>query len=396
MEVDESDSMVEKLRILIVDGAADERATCRVLLDSDRQAAYELLEADCGARGCELLESWRPDCVLLDYDLLDLTGLEVLARMAGEGGRLVSPVVMLARGGSEKVAVDAMRAGASDYMQKAAVSTRSLGRALSNAVAKHRMQATIDEYRDHLERSNQDLRRRNEEIQGFYHQVSHELKTPLTSVKEFASILFDGIAGPVNDEQREYLGYIVQGCDDVARCLNDMLDVTRLETGKMSIDSEPRELAPLIARVVSTFEPSARRKDITLTSSVADGLPAVRIDETRVMQVLSNLVSNALKYTPRSGDVDVRAHVAGDGPHVFVSVRDTGLGIPRDKHERIFDRLFQVTSGSSGLHDTRIRTGLGLGLHLCRELVELHGGEIFLESDESVGSTFTFTLPRAS
>jgi signal transduction histidine kinase len=112
------------------------------------------------------------------------------------------------------------------------------------------------------------------------------------------------------------------------------------------------------------------------------------------MQVLANLVSNALKDTPSDGNVRIEARDAGADPFVAVSVRDDGLGIPADKQGRVFDRLFQVGHGDGGLHDTRIRTGLGLGLHLCRELVELHGGAIMLESEEDVGSTFTFTLPK--
>jgi PAS domain S-box-containing protein len=243
-----------------------------------------------------------------------------------------------------------------------------------------------------LERTNSDLRRKNEEVQNFYHTLSHELKTPLTSAREFVSIVRDGLGGELNETQRDYLGIALESCNQLRVCINDLLDATRLETGKLSMDFKVADLGPVVQRVVLTLCPAALGKQIELTCDVDPDLPALPLDERRISQVVTNLLNNALKFTSSKGRIQVRVGLAADQPDVVeVTVSDTGRGIPPEQCERIFDRLFQVRSG-----DATIEQGVGLGLYICRELVRLHGGEIVVQSQVGVGSTFTFTLPRQS
>lgn len=243
-----------------------------------------------------------------------------------------------------------------------------------------------------LERTNRDLLCKNEEIQNFYHTLSHELKTPLTSAREFISIVMDGLAGPLTVTQMEYLGIARESCNQLRVCINDLLDATRLETGKLSLDLKPGSLAEIVRRVVHTLQPAARGKNIELNVEIAANLPEVLVDAGRIAQVVTNLLNNALKFTTEGGRIAVQID---DSPEVAgaveVSVRDTGCGIPRDQLDRIFDRLYQVKSG-----DAATEQGVGLGLFICRELVRLHGGEIGVESEVGVGSTFRFTLPAAA
>lgn len=245
---------------------------------------------------------------------------------------------------------------------------------------------------DTLKQTIRDLVDRNTEIQLFYHTLSHELKTPLASAREFISIAMDGLAGPLTETQLEYLGIARESCDQLGLYVNDLLDVTRLETGKMSIDRRPVALAELVERVLQVFQPEAARRQITLESSGAPSLPPVPVDSQRITQVLTNLINNALKFTPAGGQVHL--HFGGcpeDSRFLQVTVRDTGRGIAADQHELIFKRLHQVNASEV---PAASRSGLGLGLYICRELVELHGGRIWVESQPGQGSAFKFTLPR--
>jgi len=260
-----------------------------------------------------------------------------------------------------------------------------------NITSRKQAEAKVRRIQQELETTNKDLLRKNQEIQSFYHTLSHELKTPLTSAREFISILMDGLAGPLNETQVEYLGIAKESCNQLRVCINDLLDATRLETGKMALDLKPVSLANLVQRVVTTMGPRAAGKQIALRHEVQPGLPDAPIDEHRMTQVISNLLNNAIKYTPPGGEIIVTAREAPAHPELLhVSVRDTGCGIAKEHQEHIFDRLYQVKAG-----DATTEQGVGLGLYLCRELVQLHGGNIWVDSELGQGSTFCFVLPKS-
>ncbi|MDQ3621356.1 MAG: response regulator [Verrucomicrobiota bacterium] len=241
-----------------------------------------------------------------------------------------------------------------------------------------------------LEQTNRHLLRKNQEIQNFYHTVSHELKTPLTSAREFVSIVMDGLAGPVSDTQREYLGIARESCNRLRVCINDLMDATRLETGKLSLEMKPGSLAGLIRQLITLLGPVAARKQITLGEEVQPDLPDFPFDENRLMQVLTNLVNNALKFTPDHGRVTITAAETPDHPGcVKVCVKDTGCGIAPAELERIFERLYQVPNDNGGSEQ-----GVGLGLYISRELVQSHGGKIWVESELGKGSAFCFVIPK--
>ncbi len=242
-----------------------------------------------------------------------------------------------------------------------------------------------------LEENNRDLLRQNREIQNFYHTLSHELKTPLTSTREFVSIVLDGIAGEVNEEQREYLEIARSGCKQLQVCINDLLDVTRLETGKLHVDLVSAEFGPFLSKVVGGLQPMATERELCLSLELAPDLGSLPFDGARITQVINNLVGNAFKFTPPGGRVTVRASRLEAHPgFVAIAVTDTGRGIPADKVDRIFERLYQVKDS-----DAATEQGMGLGLYICRELVQLHGGCFEVESELNRGSVFTFYLPMA-
>ncbi|MEY2530638.1 MAG: hypothetical protein QOI96_723 [Verrucomicrobiota bacterium] len=241
-----------------------------------------------------------------------------------------------------------------------------------------------------LEESNKHLLRKNEEIQNFYHTVSHELKTPLTSAREFISIVLDGLAGPVNETQQEYLSIARESCHRLRVCINDLMDATRLETGKLTLEMKRGSLAALVQKLVTLLGPVAARKQISLRHEVRADLPDLLFDQNRLMQVLVNLANNALKFTPENGRVTITAGEAPNDPGYFkVSVNDTGCGIAPAELERIFECLYQVPNKDGGSEQ-----GVGLGLYICRELVQSHGGKIWVESELGKGSTFCFSIPQ--
>jgi signal transduction histidine kinase len=237
--------------------------------------------------------------------------------------------------------------------------------------------------------ANHQLMQKSEEIQQFYHTLSHELKTPLTSAREFVSFVEEGVAGPVTGTQREYLLLAKEGCDHMARCLDDLLDATRLDTGKLSLELKTSSLTKLAHRVLKSLQPAIAAKGIVVETEFDETAPDISCDEYRIAQVLTNLINNALKFTPEGGRLRVQIDRSATHPDSLqVAVTDTGRGIPVNLLERIFERLYQVKEG-----DAATGLGMGLGLYLCRELITLHGGEIHVESELDRGSRFNFWLP---
>jgi PAS domain S-box-containing protein len=232
----------------------------------------------------------------------------------------------------------------------------------------------------------------NTEIQNFYHTLSHELKTPLTSAREFVSIVMDGLAGPLNETQLEYLGIAKESCDQLGLYINDLLDVTRLETGKMSIELKALPLAALVERVVEMLAPAAAGKGVSLSCECQEDLLDVPIDKQRILQVLTNLTTNAIKFTATGGHIRLTLIEALADPECLqIDVRDSGRGIPKDQLELIFNRRYQ---GNHDAESAESRNGLGLGLYICQELVTLHGGRIWVKSEIGKGSTFSFVVPK--
>ena len=300
------------------------------------------------------------------------------------------PVVILTGHGDEELAAELMRYGAADYLPKNRLSANSLRRVISNAIAKYKLQEALEEHRRRLEEINQDLLRKNKEIQNFYHMVSHELSSPLTSARECMSTVLNGMAGPLNDKQRKFLEIARQSCSQMCVYVNDLLDVARLHTGKLAINPCPVSIDKLVHRVVASMSPAAQEKGIRLKHIIQPDLPEVGIDENRIAQVLSNMLSNALKFTPEGGEIMVRVADNPISPEfVLVSVRDTGRGVEPDKLPYIFDRPYQAKSS-----DWMDRGGMDLGLYICRELIRLHGGDILAHSEPGKGSTFSFTIPK--
>ncbi len=221
----------------------------------------------------------------------------------------------------------------------------------------------------------------------FLANMSHELRTPLNSIIGFSRVILKGIDGPLTDMQRQDLEAIHGSGQHLLGLINDILDISKIEAGKMELAFEEVDLRAIIKGVMSTAIGLVKGRPIDLVQKVSDDLPTVWADPVRSRQILLNLVSNASKFTEK-GSITVEA--VADARFVRVSVRDTGIGIPQEKLDTIFEAFTQVDAST-----TRKYGGTGLGLAIARRFVELHGGEIWVESEVGVGTTFSFTLPRA-
>jgi GAF domain-containing protein len=220
----------------------------------------------------------------------------------------------------------------------------------------------------------------------FLANMSHELRTPLNAIIGFSEVLSERMFGDLNDKQAEYLRDIYASGQHLLSLINDILDLSKIEAGRMELEPSEFDLPSTVDHALTLVRERAGRRGITLERDIDDGVGLIRGDERKVKQALLNLLSNAIKFTPEGGRIDVRVAVNED--RVEISVADTGVGIAPEDQEAIFEEFRQV-----GTADKNIE-GTGLGLALSRKFVELHGGRIWVTSEVGRGATFTFTLPR--
>ena len=221
----------------------------------------------------------------------------------------------------------------------------------------------------------------------FISLVSHELRTPLTSIIGFVSFILDGKAGAINDRQRNSLARVQRQSKRLAALINDLLDISRIESGRIQMDQAPVSLLEIVTQRIEEIRPQADEKSIRLVLTAPESVPEVLGDEARLGQVFTNLIGNAIKFTPDNGEVSVK--VEADGNLLHVEVIDTGPGIPPEERQKIFDKFYQLSDIS-----TRQQGGSGLGLSISKSIVEAHGGKLWIDDgNQGKGSNFQFVLP---
>jgi signal transduction histidine kinase len=257
-----------------------------------------------------------------------------------------------------------------------------VGIALENA----RLYTQVNRSVNQLIATNNELEQATRHKSEFLANMSHELRTPLNAIIGFSEILQDKVFGDLNQKQDRYVGNILTSGRHLLSLVNDVLDLAKVEAGRMELfpeDFNPSEAIMDVKHIVTGI---ANKKKLTIEVNLTIGT-AVRADKSKFKQILYNLLSNAVKFTPEGGTINIRSHLT-ENDLLEVAVQDTGIGISKDNHERIFEEFSQVDSSYS-----RQYQGTGLGLALSRRLVQLHGGDIWVESEVNKGSTFTFTIP---
>jgi signal transduction histidine kinase len=260
----------------------------------------------------------------------------------------------------------------------------------------------LEEKREQLERLNEQLNEANRELneanaklrelaemrEEFLALTTHDLRSPLTVISGVISFFTSGRLGKLSPEQQNMVAMMERNAQSLIELVNDLLDASKLESGTLRLDVASIDMHGIIDEIRETMEPLAREKGITVEEEITPELPTVEADRPKLRRILVNLLSNAVKFTGKGGTVRLKAEPLGE--EVRISVSDTGVGIAPDDVARLFDKYEQARSRA-----TRGEKGTGLGLYITKQLVELHGGEIKVESEVGRGSTFSFTLPAA-
>lgn len=374
------------MRILIIDDDPADSKLCELNIKKvDAGRSVQCVSTGAAALQCLAEETF--DCILLDYHLADGSADTYIQQIVAT--HPWTPIIMLSGAGDERKAARAMRLGAADYLTKDRITAQALNRSIINAITKWGLSRSLHIERRELLAANRELHKQRREIQSFYHTVSHELKTPITAIREFSSLVADEVLGEINPEQKDAMQTSMTCCDRLTRLVHDLFDAARIETGKLELHVETIDLNDLIAREIRIMQSKAAERNITLVSAQDVSLPAVELDPSRISQVLCNLVSNAIKYTDHGGKVSVS--VGQDAGHCVVKIIDNGFGIASEHAEFIFDRLYQCDR-QDGI-ETSSDNGMGIGLYLSKKIIELHDGDINVVSRLGSGSTFTFRLP---
>jgi two-component system, sensor histidine kinase and response regulator len=387
-----------KKRILIVD---DSPMIHEMFGDRLEDAGFEVLHAEDGFSAINTALVEMPDLILLDIMMPIINGYQV-CRLLKDRKETSHIPIMFVTGKSSKNFVDdpmnwGFKTGADGYLDKAdgdrivecikpllegAVKKGSKGKA-SSGMSEMEILSAISRLLDkQLYLDVKRLEELDEKKNAFVSNVSHELRSPLGIIKGNMQNLMVGVYGDVPDKQREMLASTDRTVSRIARIVGDLLDLSRIEAGAMQLDREFISLSELVDMAVEDYAGELKGKGIVVQKDFAFDLPEVFADRDRLMQVIVNLLSNAIKFTPKGGLI--RISLGGEADVVRFEIEDTGPGVPAQYLEKIFDKFERITADKV--------EGTGLGLPIAKDLVLLHGGKIWAESDEGAGSKFIFTV----
>ncbi len=366
-----------KLKILLVEDNPGDARLVKEMLREIPSARIEVDHVNCADEAMRRTGQAYYHAVLLDLTLPDATGLTTISRIQAAAPNLA--VVVLSGQGDESVALEAVQAGAQDYLVKGHVDGHLLSRSLRYSIERKRTEEA-------LKRANDELKELSRLKSGLVSSVSHEMRTPLTSIKNALDLLNSEKTGPMNANQQRFIVMAMRNSRRLTRIINDLLDLNRLEEGRFRLQFTLLSLNDLVRQIIATFRPQAEQQSLKLEVEAPRRVPPVYADPARVEQVLGNLINNALKFTPRGGRILVS--IRPEGEMVEVGVKDSGIGLSPPEQSRVFERFYQAESSR-----TRTAKGAGLGLYLAKQLVEAQGGSIGVKCDIGAGCHFFFTLP---
>src|ERR1017187_7600533 len=364
--------------LLITDKPGDADLVRMRLVESKSKFHVNCVPRLSDALAC--LDVETPSLVLLDPNLPDSHGAETFRRIMQKAPHV--PVVILSGQDDETLALKAVRHGVQDCLVKGEMTSKQLDCAIRYAVERQGRLRSLDITRkQQLEFKNQ-----------FLSHVSHELRTPLTCIHQYVTLLLDGLAGPIAPDQTDHLKTVLKSVNQLHAMIRDLLEATRADSGKLRVEPRCIDIGELIRQAVAMMRPTAAEKQIGLDVALDPTIRLVYADPDRTLEVLINLIDNGVKFTPANGTVIVKASMVETDPaSVYLSVIDSGRGIPAESIQRVFERLYQDPDAVDGN-----RVGLGLGLYIAKEIVTLHGGRMWVASEPGSGSTFSFTLPLYS
>jgi len=364
--------MTGEATILVIDDEEAMRDSCYQVLSKD---GYRTETAEDGDSGLQKIRDIKPDLVLVDLKMPGMGGMELLEKTRDIDPNIVS--VVITGYATIESAVDAMKRNAYDFLPKPftpdqlrIVTRRGL----------ERRKLTLESAR---------LRQEKEKMrENFVTLVSHQLRSPLVSVQQYFEVMLGGFAGEVAGKQKEMIEEASKRIDALLNLVNDWLNMSRIETGKLIGKFEPVDLASVLSETMELLKPLAEDRKVALEMDLRDSLAVVEGNGESLKQAFTNLVSNGINYNIEGGTVTVSTKE--EGGHLVAEVSDTGIGISQENLPFIFDEFFRVKT-----EETRGVTGSGLGLPIAKRIIEAHNGSIKVASEPGKGTTFSILLPKA-
>jgi signal transduction histidine kinase len=370
-KLEEHCEMPEKAAILIIDDEEAIRDSCCQVL---AKAGYKTQTAEDGDVGMEKISEAKPDLILVDLKMPGMGGMEILEKIAQIDPSIIC--IVITGYATIELAVEAMKRHAYDFISKPFTPDQL------RIVVKRGLE------RRRLALESQRLRREKEIMrENFVTLVSHQLRSPLASVRQYFAVIRDGFAGNVTDKQKQIIETAGKYLDDLMRLINDWLDMARIDSGRIAQKFEPVALETVFLEILDGLAALAEAGKVTLGLRLSADTPAVLGDRESLKQALMNFVSNAIRYNREGGAVTINARPQSN--EVVVEVCDTGIGISREDVPFIFDEFFRVKNDQ-----TRHISGTGLGLPIAKRIIEAHQGRVEVHSELGKGTTFSVFLPK--
>ena len=376
---------MDKFKVLIVD---DEAKNIKLLKGMLYSKNYELYEALSGGEAIDLVHEIGPDLILLDIMMPGISGFEVCRQLKKDENTKMIPIVMVTALRENEYLLKAMESGADDFLSKPVDATEVGVRVKSLLRIKAYHDEIADQYREIAAKNNKLLEL--EKIKdGLINMIVHDLKNPLAAIMGYTEmVLVD--KEKLTQNQIRSLEICYGSCQDLKQMIEGLLDIYKMEEGKMKLNIKPVNLDDLIDGCVQQFFIKAAEKQIRLSCDPGVGDLLIPIDPTLIKRVLANLLNNAIRHTPAGGSIGIAAGPYQDNGYIRIEVRDTGQGLAPEYRQKVFDKFEQVKLNKSGA----AVGACGLGLAFCKLAVEYHGGRIWVESEGvDKGANFQFTLP---
>lgn len=368
----------------------DDQGLARLLQKRLERSGFRVDLAYSGEDGLVMMQKVSYDLILLDYNLPGMSGLDVLALIAKQ--EHIVPTIILTAGGDERIALTALSQGAVDYVVKDTGQTylELLPEVMQAAFMRDRLMRENKRQREELAASTERAESANRAKSEFLATMSHEIRTPMNAVIGLSRMLANT---PLNEKQSKMVATLHSNADMLLKLINDLLDLSRIESGQVQLEEQPFTFTQLLTDIETMFTDATNAKGLSL--DLIDHTKGTTFigDRTRILQVLMNLVGNAVKFTEKGGIEVAIKKSEGTSPgsrHFTITVTDSGIGIAVDKHAAVFESFVQADQTI-----TRRFGGSGLGLSICKSLVDLMGGTIAVESAPSMGSCFIVTLELA-
>jgi signal transduction histidine kinase len=376
--------MAEKERILIVD---DEESAREMVYKIVNQIGYEAVTAKNGREALEILRDTPSTIMITDIKMPEMDGLELIKSTRAEFPD--THIICMTGYGTSYPYTELVALGAADYITKPFTVDDMIAK-LNRVIRERNLVGDLTQKSLELERANEELKRLDKLKSTFISSISHELRTPLTVIKEFISLMLEGHAGPITEDQKDYLSIANKNILRLTNLIETLLDFARIESGKgLKLKFEPTLLIEVVEDASMTLSQQLEEKRITLENRIDPDTPLVLIDRNRMVEVFINLIGNGIKFTPPEGKITIDSRgLTEKRDYLKVIVTDTGVGISPEDLPKIFDRFYQGQRTQSG-----IIAGTGLGLAITKEIIEGHQGDIQAESRFGSGASFVFTIP---